>query len=277
MTRRQYQEFQKAQSQEIHRVKMYKAKKNWVTAGITAFTLAVGLTAMSTTTAHAATSNWTARSTTEIQASLKSEGTEPYTIISGDTLSTIADAANRNGIETSVSRLAQINKISNIDLIIAGNKLWFNGSGQNGTVTVEDKNGASHTYNLSPNKPIQSGNNGNGTAIDTTGGAQSNTNNSSTANNGSGSSSNTNNSGNVNNGSNSSNGSNLNNGTGNNSNSNTGSNNGNNSSNGNNNNGSDGNSNNNGGTTDPTTPTTPNENEVSYTIKFVDYTMVIRY
>lgn len=266
MTRRQYQEFQKAQQQEIHRVKMYKAKKQWMTAGITAFSLAIGLAAMSTTSAHAATA-WTARSTTEIQASLKSEGTEPYMINYGDTLSTIADAANKNGIETSVTRLAQINKIANIDLIIAGNKLWFNGAGTNGTVTVEDKNGASHTYNLSPNKPIQSGNNGNGTAVDTTtGGVQSNTNNGSTTtnNNGSGSSSNNNNSGssNVNNGSN--------NGTGN---TNNGNNSNNNGSNGNNNNGSGNNSNNNnGGTTDPTTPTTPSENQVSYKINFVDYT-----
>ncbi|WP_279257248.1 LysM peptidoglycan-binding domain-containing protein [Enterococcus faecalis] len=63
---------------------------------------------------------WTPRSAEQIKAEIK--GNE-YTIVWGDTLSAISQATN-----ITVQKLADMNKITNVDLIYAGNKLVFNGN-----------------------------------------------------------------------------------------------------------------------------------------------------
>lgn len=63
---------------------------------------------------------WTPRSAEQIKAEIK--GNE-YTIVWGDTLSAISQATN-----ITVQKLADMNKIANVDLIYAGNKLVFNGN-----------------------------------------------------------------------------------------------------------------------------------------------------
>lgn len=63
---------------------------------------------------------WTPRSAEQIKAEIK--GNE-YTIVWGDTLSAISQATN-----ITVQKLADMNKIANVDLIYAGNKLVFEGN-----------------------------------------------------------------------------------------------------------------------------------------------------
>ncbi|MGR3741202.1 LysM peptidoglycan-binding domain-containing protein [Companilactobacillus sp. DQM5] len=141
---------------QIRKMKHNNKAKKAITTSALALGVGLGLTAISSNKVDAAT--WTANSVESIQSALKTSGTTPYTIKWGDTLSTIAEAANKNGINTSVARLTEINKIANADLIYAGNKLWFNAS--NETVTGKDTNGNNHTYNLNPNKPVTDNNSG---------------------------------------------------------------------------------------------------------------------
>jgi len=95
--------------------------------------LAIGVTvggialAMNSEKANAA--EWTPRSAEQIKAEIK--GNE-YTIVWGDTLSAISQATN-----ITVQKLADMNKIANVDLIYAGNKLIFNGN----VATVQNSNG----------------------------------------------------------------------------------------------------------------------------------------
>ncbi|EPH72862.1 LysM domain protein, partial [Enterococcus faecalis 02-MB-BW-10] len=63
---------------------------------------------------------WTPRTAEQIKAEIK--GNE-YTIVWGDTLSAISQATN-----ITVQKLADMNKIANVDLIYAGNKLSFDGN-----------------------------------------------------------------------------------------------------------------------------------------------------
>ncbi|WP_449273589.1 MucBP domain-containing protein [Lacticaseibacillus huelsenbergensis] len=106
------------------------------------------------TTAHARTNQvWTLRPVSEIKAQIQASNKKIYDIKWGDTLSTISEALNESGITTSVERLAQINRIANIDLIYAGAKLYLQGSGENATVTTKGSNGNAQTYNLNPSKP----------------------------------------------------------------------------------------------------------------------------
>ena len=71
--------------------------------------------------------DWVARSVDEIRADIStSENKQTYTIKYGDTLSTIAEALN-----VDVTVLANLNQISNIDLIFPGTVL---------TTTVNDQN-----------------------------------------------------------------------------------------------------------------------------------------
>ncbi|GKQ42894.1 hypothetical protein RD055328_08170 [Companilactobacillus sp. RD055328] len=130
-----------------------KEYKNYALATATILGMGTGL-AMLSNPNHVEAATWSARSTSAIQSSMKTNGTKPYTIVWGDTLSTIVEAATNNGINTNMTRLAEINKISNIDLIYSGNKIWFSGTGDNGTLTTTDKNGNNKSYNLSPNKPV---------------------------------------------------------------------------------------------------------------------------
>ncbi|EMF0249246.1 LysM peptidoglycan-binding domain-containing protein, partial [Enterococcus hirae] len=82
-------------------------------------------------TAHekVAAAEWTPRTVEQIKADMK--GNE-YTIVWGDTLSGISQATN-----ISVQKLADMNKIANVDLIYAGNKLVFDGN----VATVQNNKG----------------------------------------------------------------------------------------------------------------------------------------
>lgn len=95
--------------------------------------LAIGATiggvALATAHEKVAAAEWTPRTVEQIKADMK--GNE-YTIVWGDTLSGISQATN-----ISVQKLADMNKIANVDLIYAGNKLIFNGN----VATVQNNKG----------------------------------------------------------------------------------------------------------------------------------------
>lgn len=95
--------------------------------------LAIGATiggvALATAHEKVAAAEWTPRTVEQIKADMK--GNE-YTIVWGDTLSGISQATN-----ISVQKLADMNKIANVDLIYAGNKLVFDGN----VATVQNKKG----------------------------------------------------------------------------------------------------------------------------------------
>lgn len=141
---------------QIRNVKFNDRTKKIVTTGAIALSMGIGLTVINTNNVEAAT--WKANSVKSIQSSLKASGTSAYTIKWGDTLSTITEAANNNGIKISMTRLAEINKISNIDLIYAGNKISFDGKGVDATMTVTEENGSTATYNTNSNKTIVNNN-----------------------------------------------------------------------------------------------------------------------
>lgn len=95
--------------------------------------LAIGATiggvALATTHEKVAAAEWAPRTVEQIKADMK--GNE-YTIVWGDTLSGISQATN-----ISVQKLADMNKIANVDLIYAGNKLVFDGN----VATVQNNKG----------------------------------------------------------------------------------------------------------------------------------------
>lgn len=86
--------------------------------------LAIGVTvggiALAMNSEKADAAEWTPRTADQIKAEIK--GNE-YTIVWGDTLSAISQATN-----ITVQKLADMNKIANVDLIYAGNKLSFDGN-----------------------------------------------------------------------------------------------------------------------------------------------------
>lgn len=86
--------------------------------------LAVGVTvggmALAINQEKVSAEEWTPRTVEQIKSDIK--GNE-YTIIWGDTLSGISQATN-----ITVQKLADMNKIANVDLIYAGNKLIFSGN-----------------------------------------------------------------------------------------------------------------------------------------------------
>lgn len=95
--------------------------------------LAIGATiggvALATAHEKVDAAEWTPRTVEQIKADMK--GNE-YTIVWGDTLSGISQATN-----ISVQKLADMNKIANVDLIYAGNKLVFDGN----VATVQNNKG----------------------------------------------------------------------------------------------------------------------------------------
>ncbi|EMF0277830.1 LysM peptidoglycan-binding domain-containing protein [Enterococcus hirae] len=95
--------------------------------------LAIGATiggvALATAHEKVAAAEWTPRTVEQIKADMK--GNE-YTIVWGDTLSGISQVTN-----ISVQKLADMNKIANVDLIYAGNKLVFDGN----VATVQNNKG----------------------------------------------------------------------------------------------------------------------------------------
>jgi len=89
----------------------------------------IGGVALATAHDKVAAAEWTPRTVEQIKADMK--GNE-YTIVWGDTLSGISQATN-----ISVQKLADMNKIANVDLIYAGNKLVFDGN----VATVQNNKG----------------------------------------------------------------------------------------------------------------------------------------
>lgn len=77
------------------------------------------------TDAHASEMDgvWTPRTVDQIKADIAKAKDNQYTIVWGDTLSGISQATN-----LTVQKLADMNKIANVDLIYAGNTLVFDGN-----------------------------------------------------------------------------------------------------------------------------------------------------
>lgn len=75
--------------------------------------------------AHASETDgiWTPRTVDQIKADIAKAKNNQYTIVWGDTLSGISQATN-----LTVQKLADLNKIANVDLIYAGNTLVFDGN-----------------------------------------------------------------------------------------------------------------------------------------------------
>lgn len=102
------------------------------------------------------TTTWTARSTEQIDESVKAMQNGKYTIVWGDTLSGITDSVVRSGINTNIDRIASLNQIQDKDLIIAGNILNIYGKGTDAVAEVTDAQGNSQgAVNLDPSKPAQ--------------------------------------------------------------------------------------------------------------------------
>lgn len=89
----------------------------------------IGGVALATAHEKVDAAQWTPRTVEQIKSDMK--GNE-YTIVWGDTLSGISQATN-----ISVQKLADMNKIANVDLIYAGNKLVFDGN----VATVQNNKG----------------------------------------------------------------------------------------------------------------------------------------
>lgn len=142
-------------SKRIERKVMKKTKKQWVVKGLLFFTILGSSLLLSNveTFAQETQKEWLPRTSEQIKSEIK--GNE-YIIQWGDTLSAISVAT-----DISINRLAEINQITNIDLIYAGNKLVFGGeinskTGEdNRVVAVQDSNGkTSVVINNDENKPL---------------------------------------------------------------------------------------------------------------------------
>ncbi|MER2146473.1 MAG: cell wall hydrolase [Aerococcus urinaeequi] len=98
-------------------------------------------------TEEAKAAEWTARSVEEVSADMQAidESTSEYTVVYGDTLSVIANAA---GVD--VNTLVQINEIENADLIFPSKSISFtkNDEGEVNEVVVEDANKKKETYKV---------------------------------------------------------------------------------------------------------------------------------
>lgn len=98
-------------------------------------------------TEDAKAAEWTARTVEEVSADIESvdASTSSYTIVYGDTLSTIATAAGVN-----LDTLVQINEIENADLIFPANKISFtkDESGEVDEIVVEDTQHTKDTYKV---------------------------------------------------------------------------------------------------------------------------------
>ncbi|MDN3201521.1 LysM peptidoglycan-binding domain-containing protein [Enterococcus faecalis] len=115
-----------------------------LTIGVTVGGIAL---AMNSEKANAA--EWTPRTAEQIKAEIK--GNE-YTIVWGDTLSAISQATN-----ITVQKLADMNKIANVDLIYAGNKLSFDGnvaSVQNSAGETVAQTVIQDTDKVNPSQPV---------------------------------------------------------------------------------------------------------------------------
>ncbi|WP_016897459.1 cell wall hydrolase [Aerococcus viridans] len=113
----------------------------------TTFALSALLATAGFNTEDAKAAEWTARSVEEVSADMQAidESTSEYTVVYGDTLSVIANAA---GVD--VNTLVQINEIENADLIFPSKSISFtkNDEGEVNEVVVEDTNNKKDTYKV---------------------------------------------------------------------------------------------------------------------------------
>ncbi|EMF0128716.1 LysM domain-containing protein [Enterococcus hirae] len=107
---------------------------------VLAFGATIGGVALATAHEKVNAEEWTPRTVEQIKADMK--GNE-YTIVWGDTLSGISQATN-----ISVQKLADMNKIANVDLIYAGNKLVFDGN----VATVQNNKGETAAQSVIQNE-----------------------------------------------------------------------------------------------------------------------------
>ena len=99
---------------------------------VLALGVTVGGVALATAHEKVSAAEWTPRTVQQISADIAKTNGKEYTIVWGDTLSGISQATN-----ISVQKLADMNKIANVDLIYAGNKLIFSGN----VATIQNSNG----------------------------------------------------------------------------------------------------------------------------------------
>ncbi|WP_127848499.1 NlpC/P60 family protein [Lacticaseibacillus hulanensis] len=138
---------------ESRRVKLFKTHKGWMTMGVTTLAMAAGVITLGSNASDVSAATWKTRSVSEIADQIKTATDKTtYTIKWGDTLGTIAQALKDTGINTTAERLAEINHIAKADLIYAGNKLTFTGTGSTAVATVKESDGKTASYNLDPNK-----------------------------------------------------------------------------------------------------------------------------
>ncbi|MGX7350370.1 LysM peptidoglycan-binding domain-containing protein [Enterococcus canis] len=142
-------------SEKVERKTIYKAKKKWLIKSLLFSTVLGGSLLLSDTSAFADENDgvWIARTAEQIKEEIN--GNE-YLIKWGDTLSAISEAIN-----ISITRLAEINQIENVDLIFAGNKLVFGAeidkkTGEdNRVVAVQGQDGKTKVVmNTDENKPV---------------------------------------------------------------------------------------------------------------------------
>ena len=99
---------------------------------VLALGVTIGGVALATAHEKVSAAEWTPRTVQQISADIAKTNGKEYTIVWGDTLSGISQATN-----ISVQKLADMNKIANVDLIYAGNKLIFSGN----VATIQNSNG----------------------------------------------------------------------------------------------------------------------------------------
>lgn len=123
---------------------LYMLSKSKTTKALLYSTAALSLFAASHVHADEV-ANWTARSVDQIKADIAvSDNQQTYTVQYGDTLGSIAEAM---GIDVNV--LANINQITNIDLIFPGTVLTTTYNADNQAVSVKVETPASETSNAS--------------------------------------------------------------------------------------------------------------------------------
>lgn len=147
---------------KVYRAKLIHSKHGWLKVGMT-FLAGVALaTAGSVTnhTVHAAVATaWTARTSDQIDASVKAMQAGQYHIVWGDTLSGITAALQKAGYQTTMARIVEINKIANENLIYAGDYLTITGNKADAVITTQNAAGqVTGQYNANPQKPIVASN-----------------------------------------------------------------------------------------------------------------------
>lgn len=161
MTREQRRLQQATETHKQHVKLVHSSRKGWLTVGLTVAFIAggIGLSsnrivsasapdtagAVSTTTDISSPPAWSVRPIQEIKKQYDESEKKVYDVKWGDTLSTIAEALNNSGFNTSVKQLAKINHITNVDLIYAGTQLILQPSEDTTSVASPDSSTGTST------------------------------------------------------------------------------------------------------------------------------------